>query len=70
MSEVNIKFKLPEEENEFKLAQRGIDYFCVIQDTLRQIRAYLKHGHSFQSVEEALEEIQTQLYNAPIEDIE
>jgi len=70
MPEYVIKFNLPKEEQEFKLAQRGKDYFCVIFETLQEIRSYLKHGHQFNTPEEALEKIRETLYQAQIEDIE
>lgn len=70
MPEYVIKFKLPEENQDLQLAQRGKDYFCVIWDTLQEIRSYLKHGHEFKTPEEALEKIRETLYQAQIEDIE
>ena len=65
-----IKFTLPKEENDLKLAQRGKDYYCIIWDTLQEIRNYLKYGHQFKTIEEALEKIRETLSEAQIEDIE
>jgi len=70
MPEYVIKFSLPKEEQDFKLAQRGKDYFCVIFKTLQEIRSYLKYGHEFKTPEEALEKIRETLLQAQIEDIE
>jgi len=70
MSKCNIEFNLPEEENEMKLAQRGREYYCVIWDTLQEIRSYLKYGHQFKTVDEALEKISESLYEAQIDDID
>ena len=65
-----LEFNLPEDNQDFKLAQRGKDYFCVIWDVLNEIRSYLKYGHQFKSVEECLEVIRDILSEAQIEDIE
>lgn len=70
MPQYVIKFTLPKEEQDFKLAQRGKDYFCVIFDTLQEIRKYLKYGHEFKTVEDALEKIRETLSEAQIDDIE
>jgi len=70
MPKVTITFNLPEEENELKLAQRGKDYFCIIFETLQEIRSYLKYGHEFKDADEALEKIRETLSEAQIEDIE
>ena len=70
MPEYVIKFNLPKEEQDFKLAQRGKDYFCVIFKTLQEIRSYLKYGHQFKDADEALEKIREILSEAQIEDIE
>jgi len=70
MPKVTITFNIPEEENELKLAQRGKDYYCVIHQTLQEIRSYLKYGHQFKTADEALEKIREILYEAQIEDIE
>ena len=65
-----IEFNLPEEAQDLKLAQRGKDYFCVVFSVLQEIRNYLKYGHEFKTVEDALEKIRESLYDAQIEDIE
>ena len=70
MSKVIMEFILPDDSNDLKLAQRGNEYFCVIYDTLQEIRRYLKYGHSFQTIDEALETIREKLYEAQIDDIE
>ena len=70
MSKVKLEFNLPEDSQDLKLAQRGKDYFYVIFKTLQEIRSYLKYGHNFKTIEEALEDIRDKLYEARIEDIE
>lgn len=70
MPKVNITFNIPEENQDLLLAQRGKDYYCVIFDTLQEIRGYLKYGHQFKTPDEALEQIRETLSEAQIEDIE
>lgn len=70
MPKVILEYNLPEEDNELKLAQRGHDYYCVIWDTLQEIRGYLKYGHNFKTVDDALEKIRDSLYEAQVEGIE
>lgn len=69
MPKHTIEFNLPEENNELKLALRASEYYGVIWDTLQQIRCYLKYGHQFKSIEEALESIQELLLEVNIDDI-
>lgn len=70
MPKISMEYTLPEETNELKLAQRGSDYYCIIWGVLQEIRGYLKHGHKFETIEEALEDIRESLLTAPIDDIE
>jgi hypothetical protein len=65
-----LEFNLPEEEQGLKLAQRGQEYFCIIFETLQEIRGYLKHGHTFKTADAALEKIRETLLEAHIDDIE
>lgn len=65
-----LEFNLPDDNNEFKLATRGQDYFSAIWNTLQEIRGYLKHGHNFKTADEALEQIRESLLEAQIDDIE
>lgn len=39
-----LKFKLPEEESEFKLAQRAGDYGCMLEAFRNEMRQVVKHG--------------------------
>ena len=70
MPKVKIEFNLPEEKQDLKLAQRGNHYFSIIFHTLQEIRSYLKYGHKFKTIDEALEKIREILSEAQIEDIE
>ena len=64
-----IEFIHPEDSQDLKLAQRGKDYYCIIFHTLQEIRSYLKYGHQFKSVDEALEKIRETLLEAQIDGI-
>ncbi len=57
-----LKFNLPEEKNEYDLTTRGADWALVSFDMDEILRVYLKHGHSFKTVDEAIEEIRNRLY--------
>jgi hypothetical protein len=68
MSIAKLEFKLPEEEYEFKLAQRGRDYYCVILEVQRLLRDFRKYDDSdpkkypeyFESIQRAVNEAQTE----------
>lgn len=61
-----LEFSLPDEEDDFKLAQRGSEYFSVlfdIENVLREVRKYDKKP------EDAIKEIEEIIKDAPMEDI-
>ena len=70
MARAILEFDLPEEENEFKMAQRGRDYFCVIHEALREIRTQRKYQEPSKEALHRLEIIEAILFEAPLEDIE
>lgn len=39
-----LEFNLPEDENEFKLASRGRDFYIDLYDIQQKIRSFDKHG--------------------------
>lgn len=55
MPKVIIEFTLPEQEREFRIALRGMDWAIALQDVDNQIRTWLKYRYSFRTPEEALE---------------
>ena len=57
-----LTFKLPDDNNDFILAQRGRDYYSYLWDLDQDLRSWLKHGHQFKSVDEALERIREELH--------
>lgn len=71
-----IEFNLPEEIDEFKMNIRGPDYWVVLWDLTQLLRSKLKYGHDYKTADEAIEGIQTELWEmidghgCPIDDIE
>jgi hypothetical protein len=61
MPEIILKFTLPEEQAEAKLAQTGPGLFGVVWDLDQQLRSWLKHGHQFKTATEALENARMRL---------
>ncbi len=57
-----LEFNLPEEKNEYDLTTRGVDWSLVSFDMDEVLRGYLKYGHSFKTVDEAIEEIRNRLH--------
>lgn len=57
-----LYFKLPSEEAAFRLATRAQDWALVAWDMDQWLREKLKHGHSFDSADAALEAARTKLH--------
>ena len=66
MPKGKLEFDLPEDEDAFKLAQRGADYYCLILDIKEVFRQVRKYG---KDKDEAFEEIQQMIDDAQTEDI-
>ena len=62
-----LKFKLPEEKNEFLIAQRGIDFYCAILEIHRILRDVEKYG---KKPKDALKEIEQEAFGCHTDDIE
>jgi hypothetical protein len=63
MPKVTITFNLPEESSEHKAAIRGADWKGIAYDIAFDLRNQLKYGHQFKTANEALEAIQTSLWD-------
>lgn len=61
MSEITMKFKLPEEESEFALANKGGDFYSTLFTLDQACRGCLKYGHHFKTPDEVLEWVREQL---------
>ncbi len=64
---VTMEFILPEENNEFKLATKGSDFFCALWDIKEQIREHDKYDLP---IEECLDRIREIVYDAHLDEIE
>ena len=56
--QVVMKFTLPRDKEWFEASYYGIDWRAVVEEMDEQIHSWIKHGHNFKSVEEALEAMQ------------
>lgn len=56
-----LSFNLPEDQYEHRTALEGSRWRTVVFDTDQLLRAKLKYGHQYASVDEALEDIRKQL---------
>lgn len=56
-----LEFQLPEEEQEHLDAINGTKWKVVLMDFDETLRRYIKHGHSFVSVEDCLDSLQSEL---------
>ena len=50
--EAILKFNLPEDRNEHKLALKGSKYYSCLWEIDQTLRSILKHGHEYKDVEE------------------
>ena len=60
--EGTLKFNLPEEQSMFDVALNGTKWRHISWEMDKQLRQYLKYGHEFQSVDEALQTMRDSLY--------
>ena len=51
------EFDAVEEQSEFLIASQALEMACAIDDILQMLRRYDKYGHTFNSIEEAIEKI-------------
>ena len=54
-----LKYKLPEEQSDFTLANHGADFYIVLFDVLNDLQGKLKHGHDYKDIDDAIERIRT-----------
>lgn len=57
MPTATLNFNLPEDEFDFKCAVKGAAAVSVIDETLNQLRQWIKYGHEFKTPDEALEAV-------------
>jgi len=61
-----LEFNLPEERYEHRSALQGADLRLIVCNMDNILRGFLKHGHHFKTVDEALENVRKNL----LEDLE
>ena len=64
MPRVTIEFNLPEEQEDFKLLVNVGHLSSSICEVDRRMRSELKHGLTFESVEEVCEYVRSELRDA------
>ena len=57
-----LVFDLPEDQNEFGLANKSQAMFCCLWDMDQQLRSWLKYGVEYASGDEALERTRDRLH--------
>lgn len=67
MPKCTIAFNLPEERNEMLIAQRGIDFYCILLEIQKIIREHPKYG---KKLSEAFKEIELAVNEAQMADLE
>ena len=54
MPKANLEFNLPEDEDAFKLAQRGHSYFGDLWDIHQELRNWYKYGQPSEEILKAM----------------
>lgn len=55
--EAVLKFKLPEDQEDFDNACKGSKYYNFMWDLSQILRDKLKHGHTYESADAVLEDL-------------
>ena len=62
MPKAKLAYKLPEEQDDFRLAIDGGKWYSVAWEIDQQLRTWLRHGHEFPDGDAALEAARTALW--------
>ena len=57
-----LEFDLPEDESDFHITSRAMNWALVAWDMDQFLRDKLKYGHDYKTVDEALEKVRDELY--------
>jgi len=49
-----LVFNMPDDNNDFILANHGPDFYFILLDINNKLRSFLKHGHKFDTADDAL----------------
>ncbi len=58
-----LEFNLPEERHSFRKASQAEDVFMILFSFDNKLREWAKHGHSFNTADEAVTEIRKYLHD-------
>jgi len=50
-----LEFELPEDEAELKISVQAMELLCSLRDFYDRLRTLKKHGHGYQSADEAID---------------
>ena len=64
MPKVTIEFNLPEEKDEHTLAIKGGEFWSALWELDQDLRGWLKHGHQFKTVDDALDTIREKIHES------
>lgn len=56
-----LEFNLPEDQREHETAINGHKWRLILSDLDNDLRLYLKHGHGFQTPDEAFQRIRERI---------
>jgi len=54
-----LEFNLPEDDCDFKIASRAMDWALSAWEVDQKLRGFLKHGHAFETIDAAIEGMRT-----------
>ena len=60
--QIVMKFTLPQDREWFEASYHGLDWRSVVEEVDEQLRSWLKYGHNFDTVDDALEELRSYLH--------
>lgn len=63
MPKAIIEFDLPDERWQYKCANNGTNFFCILTELDNYLRSKLKYGHEYESADDALEDVRKELWN-------
>lgn len=58
-----LEFNLPEDNYHHKAALQGADLKLIVSTLDNMLRGYLKHGHQFKTIHDAIETIRKDLHD-------
>ena len=67
MPKAILEFDLPEEKEEFDLANNGLKYYCFIVRLQREVRVWYKYGHEFGDVDEVIEAFRNLVFDIDLD---